>query len=66
MVFSSILFIFYFLPFVLLAYYAALQLGRRPAHLVLTLLSYIFYGWANPAFICLMLFLGRWWIISVG
>ncbi|MDA0323540.1 MAG: MBOAT family protein [Verrucomicrobia bacterium] len=54
MVFSSLLFLFYFLPVVLAVYYIAVQLGRRPAHLVLTLLSYLFYGWANPAFVVLM------------
>jgi alginate O-acetyltransferase complex protein AlgI len=53
MVFSSHLFIYYFLPVALLGYYAAP--GRlRP--LLLTLMSYVFYGWANPAFVLLMLF----------
>ena len=41
MVFSSYLFLFYFLPAVLLLYYAA---PRRAQHLVLTTLSYLFYG----------------------
>ncbi len=53
MVFSSHLFCFYFLPLSLLVYYA---LPRRGRHLGLTLLSYLFYGWANPAFMLLMLF----------
>lgn len=53
MVFSSHLFIFYFLPLALLLYYAAPQLRVR--HAVLTLLSYVFYGWANPLFVVLML-----------
>jgi alginate O-acetyltransferase complex protein AlgI len=52
MVFSSYLFLFYFLPFSLLLYYAA---PRPVKHLVLTLLSYAFYGWANPLFIVLLL-----------
>ena len=57
MVFSSLLFVFYFLPVVLLLYFLALRgAGRPAAHLLLTLLSYLFYGWANPAFIFLMLF----------
>lgn len=57
MVFSSLLFMFFFLPAVLGLYYAALKTAGRPlAHLVLTLMSYLFYGWANPAFIYLMLF----------
>lgn len=53
MVFSSHLFIFYFLPLALLLYYAAPKLHMR--HLVLTLLSYLFYGWANPLFVLLMM-----------
>ena len=52
MVFSSHLFVFYFLPLVLLVYYV---MPRRAKHLALTLLSYAFYGWANPYFVLLML-----------
>src|SRR5262245_5715051 len=52
MVFSSHLFIFYFLPLTLLLYYAMPQRGRN---LLLTLVSYVFYGWANPLFVVLML-----------
>jgi alginate O-acetyltransferase complex protein AlgI len=52
MVFSSYLFLFYFLPVTLLLYYAA---PRRARHLILTILSYIFYGWANPLFLPLLL-----------
>jgi len=51
MVFSSYLFLFYFLPLVLLLYYAG---PRRARHLTLTLLSYVFYGWANPLFVILL------------
>src|SRR5688572_23087373 len=51
MVFSSYLFLFYFLPVVLLLYYAA---PHRARHLILTILSYIFYGWANPLFLVLL------------
>jgi alginate O-acetyltransferase complex protein AlgI len=51
MVFSSYLFIFYFLPVALLLYYAA---PRRAQHLTLTVLSYVFYGWANPLFVPLL------------
>ncbi len=52
MVFSSHLFVYYFLPAVLAVYYA---LPGRARHLWLTLASYVFYGWANPAFMGLML-----------
>ena len=51
MVFSLYLFIFQFLPIALLLYYAS---PARLRHLVLTLLSYGFYGWANPAFLILI------------
>ena len=52
MVFSSQLFLFWFLPAALAGYYVA---PRRLKHLVLTLFSYVFYGWANPAFSILLL-----------
>ncbi|MFP6617147.1 MAG: MBOAT family O-acyltransferase [Candidatus Hydrogenedentota bacterium] len=51
MVFSSYIFLFYFLPLALLVYYAV---PRRAKHVLLTLMSYLFYGWANPAFVFLM------------
>ena len=52
MVFSSYLFLFYFLPLALLSYYAA---PRKARHLILTVFSYVFYGWANPLFLVLLL-----------
>lgn len=51
MVFSSHLFIFVFAPLALGLYYA---LPRKARHGALALLSYLFYGWTNPAF-CLLL-----------
>jgi alginate O-acetyltransferase complex protein AlgI len=51
MVFSSWLFLFYFLPASLIFYYAA---PRRARHFVLTIASYVFYGWANPLFVVLL------------
>ena len=52
MVFSSHIFLFWFLPIALLLYHAAPKEGRS---LVLTLVSYVFYGWWNPWFTLLML-----------
>jgi alginate O-acetyltransferase complex protein AlgI len=52
-VFSSYLFLFYFLPAALAAYYAS---PPRARHLILTIASYVFYGWANPLFLPLLLF----------
>ena len=52
MVFSSHLFVFYFLPLSLLLYYAAPKSWRIG---VLALTGYVFYGWWNPWFCLLML-----------
>ncbi|HBG06105.1 MAG: hypothetical protein A2075_06340 [Geobacteraceae bacterium GWC2_58_44] len=51
MVFSSFIFLFLFLPASLLLYYATPRRGRN---LALTLMSYLFYGWANPYFVLLL------------
>jgi alginate O-acetyltransferase complex protein AlgI len=51
MVFSSHIFVFYFLPLALALYYAV---PRRGQHVMLIGLSYVFYGWANPLFVVLM------------
>ncbi|MFT5697425.1 MAG: alginate O-acetyltransferase complex protein AlgI [Desulforhopalus sp.] len=53
MVFSSHIFLFYFLPVSLLLYYS---MPNRGKNLVLTAISYIFYGWSNPLFTFLMFF----------
>lgn len=52
MVFSSHIFLFVFLPVVLGLYYLS---PHRSRSLLLTLFSYLFYGWANPLFVILML-----------
>ncbi|RUM40775.1 MAG: MBOAT family protein [Desulfobulbus sp.] len=53
MVFSSHLFLFYFLPLSLGLYYLMPDRGKN---LLLTILSYLFYGWSNPLFTLLMFF----------
>ena len=53
MVFTTHIFLFYFLPFVLLVYYL-LPSGWR--NLFLTIVSYVFYGWWKPWFVLLMLY----------
>lgn len=54
MVFTSYIFVFYFLTLVLAGYYALpARSGWRIAWLLLT--SYVFYGWWNPWFVLLML-----------
>ena len=53
MVFSSHIFVFYFLPLFLLVYFC---LPFRVRNLWITLASYCFYGWWQPWFVSLMLF----------
>lgn len=52
MVFSSLLFLFRFLPIVLAAYYI---LPKRCRNLVLFLASLVFYAWGEPVYIVLIL-----------
>ena len=53
MVFSSLIFIFMYLPIVLLTYYIC---PRRWRNLLLLLVNLVFYGWGEPAYIVLMVF----------
>ncbi len=65
MVFTTYLFVFYFLPLVLVSYYALDGLCRQAGasdgrtclvlNTLLAFASYIFYGWWNPWYIFLML-----------
>jgi alginate O-acetyltransferase complex protein AlgI len=52
MVFSSHIFIFYFLPLAIVLYYATRNSLRL---LVFTLLCYLFYAWANPWFVLVLI-----------
>jgi len=53
MVFSSLFFLFVFLPLVLALYYLV---PRRCRNLILFISSLIFYAWGEPVYILLMLF----------
>src|SRR3954468_24526386 len=53
MVFSSQIFIFYFLPLVLCLYYV---LPFRARTALIAIASYVFYGWANPLWAVIMFF----------
>ncbi|MBQ4087451.1 MAG: MBOAT family protein [Clostridia bacterium] len=53
MVFSSILFLFYFLPIVLAVYFIA---PKRWRNTVLFISSLFFYAWGEPVYVLLMLF----------
>ncbi|MBE6932974.1 MAG: MBOAT family protein [Ruminococcaceae bacterium] len=52
MLFSSISFLYFFLPCVLIVYFAAPQ---RVKNLVLLIFSLVFYGWGEPVYVLLML-----------
>ena len=54
MVFSSHLFLFYFLPLSLAGYYLLARASTRIRNLWLVLTGYVFYGWAEPRFVLLM------------
>jgi len=58
MVFSSITFLFYFLPLFLLAYYFL-----PGSNLIILLASLLFYGWGDPTALPLLLFciVLNWW-----
>ena len=53
MVFTTHIFVFYFLPVFLLVYF---NLPRAWRNLWITVASYVFYGWWQPWFVCLMMF----------
>jgi alginate O-acetyltransferase complex protein AlgI len=55
MVFSSLLFLFFFLPFTLIIYFI---LPRGLKTTVLLLVSLVFYAWGEPIYIGLMIFSG--------
>ncbi len=63
MIFSTILFLWVFLPGVLIAYFAVGALGKligrsllRYQNIILVLASLIFYAWGEPKYILLMIF----------
>ena len=66
MIFSSLLFLFRFLPIVLLLYFAA---PKRFRNAILFVSSLIFYAWGEPVYVVLMLFstavdFSHGWIIT--
>ncbi|RSK24098.1 hypothetical protein [Hymenobacter metallilatus] len=54
MLFNSYIFLFFFLPILLLVYYGLLK-TIKARNAWLTLMSYVFYGWWNPVFCLLMM-----------
>ena len=58
MVFSSLTFLFFFLPACLICYYAFPQ--RAVRNLILTLFSLIFYAWGEPIWVSLLIISSVW------
>ncbi len=56
MVFSSQIFLFYFLPTFLVGYFVLFKLGAKHSflNLFITIFSYVFYGWLEPWLVFLM------------
>lgn len=55
MLFCSEIFLFLFLPAVLLGYYALKPAGIKAQNMLLLLASIFFYGWGEPKFVYIML-----------
>ena len=53
MLFSSLVFLFTFLPITLLVYYLV---PRKVKNVVLLIASLIFYAWGEPVYVLIMLF----------
>ena len=53
MVFSSLTFLFAYLPAVLAVYFACPPKWRNP---VLLIVSLFFYGWGEPVYVLMMIF----------
>lgn len=56
MLFSSIIFLFYFLPIVLAVYFAIPKRYLRARNVVLLIASLFFYSWGEPVYLFLMIY----------
>ncbi len=56
MLFSSLTFLFYFLPLVIIFYFIVPKRFNKIRNIVLLIFSLIFYAWGEPKYIFLMLF----------
>lgn len=56
MLFNSYIFLFGFLPIILILYYWSGRAGKhRPGIVILALASLVFYGWWNPVYVILLM-----------
>jgi D-alanyl-lipoteichoic acid acyltransferase DltB (MBOAT superfamily) len=66
MVFSSAVFLFLFLPLVLIGYFNPVWKGRRFRNVFLLAASLVFYGWGEPLFVFVMLVsIGVNWFLGI-
>lgn len=56
MLFSSILFLFYFLPITLFLYYVTPQKNHKARNMILLAASLLFYSWGEPVYVALMIY----------
>ena len=55
MLFSSLVFIYLFLPFVIFCYYILFRWSRFAQNLFLLFVSLIFYAWSEPKFVLILI-----------
>ena len=55
MLFSSTVFLLFFLPLLLIIYFAIPQKFRAARNFVLVVFSFIFYGWGGAKYLLLMI-----------
>jgi Predicted membrane protein involved in D-alanine export len=56
MLFSSIIFLYYFLPVVLAAYFIVPKKHMKARNIILLIASLIFYSWGEPVYVFLMIY----------
>lgn len=56
MVFSSVVFLFYFLPLTILLYYTLGRIDIRLRNIILLIASLVFYAWGEPQYVFLLVF----------
>src|SRR5208282_1958283 len=67
LLFNSYVFLYAFLPLSLAGYFLLARFGRVPAALWLVAVSFVFYGWWNPAYAPLLaISMGGNYLLSLG
>ena len=65
MLFSSVVFIFFFLPAVLFMYYVPFRNSIKLKNILLLFASLGFYAWGEPVFVLIMIFsiIFNWFLV---